>query len=537
MSAPMHSVVSKRANTVTLTANVSNVETLIIRSFPGTATVLVTDANKGVVATTVTTTELNYIRGVTSALQNQLDSKANLNAASFTGPLSVTGNLTVLGNNCYHGNGAGLFGLQTSNLVGCIQSTNVAWVADLTLPSEYAFSGNGAGLFGLQTSNLVGCIQSTNVAWVADLALPSEYVYYGNGAGITGILAENVVGAITNVRASDIQWNSDLALPSEYAFSGNGGGLFGVHMSNVVGCIESTNVSWIADLTLPSEYVYHGNGAGITGILAENVVGGMTNVIASDIQWNSDLDLPSEYAYIGNGAGLFGLHTSNLVGCIQSTNVSWVADLTLPSEYAFSGNAAGLVGMPFSSIDWSSLDASRVLATDADTSVIATPVTTDELECLSGVTSAIQTQLDAKADLSGATFAGTVNAGDVYANVLTIIPVDNGCMASSAAFGSVSNTHTISSSQIDVACGGSGMFVGELKVFVTNGSTTGSNKSGFAAVSIMQTPAGFDVVPIVVHKNTNLATFQVGKGGTDVIVSTDAGCSVSWKFDGCVVRA
>ena len=42
--------------------------------------------------------------------------------------------------------------------------------------------------------------------------------------------------------------------------------------------------------------------------------------------------------------------------------------------------------------------ANRALATDASKNVIATPVTSTELGYLSGVTSAIQTQLDAKVD-------------------------------------------------------------------------------------------------------------------------------------------
>lgn len=47
---------------------------------------------------TLTTTELNYVDGVTSAIQDQLDAKANLSGATFTGDVTVETNVVVEGN-------------------------------------------------------------------------------------------------------------------------------------------------------------------------------------------------------------------------------------------------------------------------------------------------------------------------------------------------------------------------------------------------------------------------------------------------------
>ena len=44
---------------------------------------------------TLTTTELNYVDGVTSAIQTQLDAKASLSGATFTGAVNVNANLAV----------------------------------------------------------------------------------------------------------------------------------------------------------------------------------------------------------------------------------------------------------------------------------------------------------------------------------------------------------------------------------------------------------------------------------------------------------
>jgi hypothetical protein len=46
---------------------------------------------------TLTTTELNYVDGVTSAIQTQLDGKASLSGATFTGNVEMDGNLVVDG--------------------------------------------------------------------------------------------------------------------------------------------------------------------------------------------------------------------------------------------------------------------------------------------------------------------------------------------------------------------------------------------------------------------------------------------------------
>ena len=51
----------------------------------------------GATAITATGTELNYVDGVTSAIQTQLDAKANLSGANFTGAIDVTGTVTADG--------------------------------------------------------------------------------------------------------------------------------------------------------------------------------------------------------------------------------------------------------------------------------------------------------------------------------------------------------------------------------------------------------------------------------------------------------
>tara|TARA_R110001592_G_scaffold50745_3_gene156778 strand:- start:2361 stop:3185 length:825 start_codon:yes stop_codon:yes gene_type:complete len=71
-------------------------------------------------------------------------------------------------------------------------------------------------------------------------------------------------------------------------------------------------------------------------------------------------------------------------------------------------NIAGAV----SSITTADLTASRALVSDSSGKVAVSAVTSTELAHLDGVSGALQTQLDAKAALAGATFTGQVNLSD-----------------------------------------------------------------------------------------------------------------------------
>ncbi|PKM98089.1 MAG: hypothetical protein CVU79_04535, partial [Elusimicrobia bacterium HGW-Elusimicrobia-3] len=98
---------------------------------------------------------------------------------------------------------------------------------------------------------------------------------------------------------------------------------------------------------------------------------------------------------------------------------------------------------------------------DGSGKVAISAVTNTELGYLSGVTSALQTQLDAKAALGGATFTGAVNLTDVALNVTG------------------ANGNIVSASSITTS---GGMFAGEMTV--TNAVTAASGT--FTAVGDAQ---------------------------------------------------
>src|SRR6056300_1973338 len=95
------------------------------------------------------------------------------------------------------------------------------------------------------------------------------------------------------------------------------------------------------------------------------------------------------------------------VNVVQDNVAQNVTDITA-LETRRAANIAGAV----SSITTSDLTASRALVSDGSGKVDVSAVTATELGHLDGVSGAIQTQLDAKAALAGATFTGQVTMSD-----------------------------------------------------------------------------------------------------------------------------
>lgn len=103
---------------------------------------------------TATTAELNYVDGVTSNIQTQLNSKANLSGANFTGDVGVTGSFTVDGADESVGITAGTFGIIGSNTTsGGTGTTSVVLGTFVDDGNEYFVSLNRGGAEKLRTTS------------------------------------------------------------------------------------------------------------------------------------------------------------------------------------------------------------------------------------------------------------------------------------------------------------------------------------------------------------------------------------------------
>jgi len=107
---------------------------------------IITNANGKLTAATVSSTELGYLAGVTSAVQTQIDTKASINAPSFTGLVSMADSLAI-GSSRLVVNTNGRVGIGTSN------------------PSELLEVNGGVKIGGSSLSNLPGTIRFTGGAF------------------------------------------------------------------------------------------------------------------------------------------------------------------------------------------------------------------------------------------------------------------------------------------------------------------------------------------------------------------------------------
>jgi len=138
------------------------------------------------VAVTATATELNYVDGVTSAIQTQLNDKAPLAGPALTGDATAV-NLTISGNLTVNGTTTNL---NSTNLV--IEDKNII-LADVETPTDTTADGGGITLKGA-TDKTFNWIDSTD-SWTSSehINLASGKSYYMNGT-----LLKDVSETLTN---------------------------------------------------------------------------------------------------------------------------------------------------------------------------------------------------------------------------------------------------------------------------------------------------------------------------------------------------
>ena len=426
-------VISRRLNSVAVTANVGNVYDLYVRGVGTAANVLVTDAQSKVVSSNVSWTTLSYLNGVTAPIQTQLDSKAGVSdvAALLSGNLSS--NSVLVGN--------------TLILAGA------GWTRDSVLVLNA--SGN------VVTTN----VSTTELQYLDGLTAPLVTTLAGKANVLTG--------AVTTIDYEDLAFDKAL-------------------VSTALGKVGVST-------TTATELGYL---AGVTSSV-QTQLNSMANT-SGPVTFSSSVTIGGNLTVLGN---VTSINTEQLVVedpllVLNSDRVSGTSGLYL--QQAGGANVA-------------------VVYQGGNVSLFNTPSAANSTSLTVG------------------TYAGLAAGPTSLQGSLTIVPPpsSNGYMSSmSTTFTTQGTTHTVPASIIDAANGGTGIFAGQLMIWVTNNATNATNKTGYATVSLLKTPPDFDVVPISVHRNVNLSQFDIGKStaGTDIIILTDSDCSVSWKFDGSTIR-
>jgi hypothetical protein len=138
------------------------------------------------VAVTATATELNYVDGVTSAIQTQIDAKAPLAGPALTGDATAV-NLTVSGNLTVNGTTTNL---NSTNLV--VEDKNIV-LADTETPTDTTADGGGITIKGA-TDKTLNWVNAT------DAFTSSEHINLASGKSyyVNGTLLKDVSETLTN---------------------------------------------------------------------------------------------------------------------------------------------------------------------------------------------------------------------------------------------------------------------------------------------------------------------------------------------------
>jgi hypothetical protein len=218
------------------------------------------------VAVTATATELNYVDGVTSAIQTQLDAKAPLAAPAFTGTATAV-NLTLSGDLTVNGTTTNI---NSTSLV--VEDKNVV-LGDVGTPTDTTADGGGITLKGA-TDKTINWVDATD-AWTSseDFNLVTGKVYEiagtsvlsGStlGSGVTGSSLTSV-GTITSGT-----WNG-----TTIAVANGGTGItsFGSGVATFLGTPSSANlISAITDETGSGSLVF-GTAPTLTNALNINTI-------------------------------------------------------------------------------------------------------------------------------------------------------------------------------------------------------------------------------------------------------------------------
>jgi len=421
------------ANIDVVSSNTAAVETKRVANIAGAVSTITTadltasravvsDGSGKVAVSAVTSTELGYVDGVTSAIQtqiNDINTRATANAASsdaadavevrrvanIAGAVSTitTGNLTASKAMVSDGSG--------KVAVSAVTATELGYVDGVTSAIQTQIDSKQATITGAATT-----IDD------ADLTASRAIVSDGSGKVAVSAVTATEIGYLDGV-SSAIQTqinttNTNLADNSSRvaATVTETTGVEARRVANIAGAISTITTG---NLTASKALVSDGSGKVSASAVTATELGyvdGVTSAIQTQIDSKQatitgaattidDADLTASRALVSDGSGKVA------VSAVTATEVGYLDGVSSAIQTQIDSKQATITGAA-TTIDDTNLTASRAVVSDGSGKVAVSVVTSTEIGYLDGVSSAIQTQLNTKAPLAGATFTGQVNMSD-----------------------------------------------------------------------------------------------------------------------------
>jgi hypothetical protein len=390
---------------------------------------------------TLSTTELNYVDGVTSAIQTQIDSKASLSGATFTGAISGT-SLTLSGDLTVNGTTTNI---NSTNLT--VEDKNII-LGDTATPTDATADGGGITLKGSTDKTLAWSDATDSWTSSENVNLASGKSYNLNGTNIKDVSETLTNKTLTSPIITSPTVSGLYLSDNSVTFEGQGGDdqfetILSVenptadrtivlpNASDTLVGKATTDTLTNKTLTLPKI----NENAQLTATSSElNILDGATVSttelnyvygVTSSVQDQLDTKSPSESPTF---TGTVVLPSTTSIGDVSATEISYVNGVTssiqtqintkAPSEGA---TFTGTITLPSTTSigDVSAAELSYVNGVTSsiqdqldDKQEIVSGVSSTEIGYLNGVTSLIQDQLDSKLPKAGGTMSGAIAMGN-----------------------------------------------------------------------------------------------------------------------------
>ena len=349
--------------------------------------VLIANASgKIAVSSEVTTTELEYINGVTDNIQTQLNAKASNEAllghmANTSNPHSVTKSTIGLGN---------VENKSSATIRSELTSSNVTAALGFT-PISTAVKGAKSGLAELDANGKVPTAQLPSyVDDVLEYSAKSSFPSTGETSKIYVSTDDNKTYRWSGSAYVEISASLALGETSSTAYRGDRGKTAYDHSQ-----ITSGNPHGITKTTVGLGNVENKSSATIRGELTKDNV---TTALGYTPPTTN-----TTYGVVSTTAdGLAPKRDGSTTKYLRADG-TWAVPPDTNTTYTFNGAV--------STIKDSNLTASRALISNSSGKVAVSGTTSTELGYLSGVTSGVQSQINGKVSKSGDTMTGTLSWG------------------------------------------------------------------------------------------------------------------------------
>ncbi len=390
-------------------ANIQGAVSTILTSDLATGRAVITTSDAGKIAVSaVTSTELAYLDGVTSAVQTQIDTKiATTDSAAndFVTFTILDANIDVVS-----ANATAVEARRIANIAGAVSTITTA---DLTASRALVSDGSGKVAISPVTSTELGYVDGVTSAIQTQIdtkistadSASNDFITYSQLNANINLVQDNVVAAsgaagVEVRRVANIQGAVSTIttgnLTASRAVVSDGSGKVAISP------VTSTEIGYLDGVTSAIQTQLDTKGtttedAAIEARRVANIAGAVSTITTGN--------LTASRAVVSDGSGKVS------ASAVTSTELGYVDGVTSAIQTQIDSKQATITGAA-TTIDDADLTASRALVSDGSGKVAVSAVTSTEIGYLDGVSSAIQTQLNTKAPLAGATFTGQVNMSD-----------------------------------------------------------------------------------------------------------------------------